>query len=55
MIKKNKSDFFENVYTVVKKIPFGKVTTLALLTDPKYLAIAPYVVTFPNGIFLTTV
>ena len=27
MIKKNKSDFFENVYAIVKKIPFGKVTT----------------------------
>ena len=31
MIKKNKSDFFENVYTVVKKIPFGKVIFLSTL------------------------
>ena len=35
MIKKNKSDFFENVYTVVKKIPFGKVTTYGAIA--KYL------------------
>ena len=35
MISKNKSDFFENVYQVVKKIPFGKVTTYGAIA--KYL------------------
>ena len=38
MIKKNKSDFFEKVYTVVKKIPFGKVTTYGAIA--KYLGSA---------------
>jgi|TARA_B100000768_G_C11177159_1_gene331296 methylated-DNA-protein-cysteine methyltransferase-like protein len=35
MSNKNKSDFFENVYTVVKKIPFGKVTSYGAIA--KYL------------------
>jgi len=38
MKKKNKSDFFEKVYTVVKKIPFGKVTTYGAIA--KYLGSA---------------
>ena len=38
MISKNKSDFFENVYQVVKKIPFGKVTTYGAIA--KYLGSA---------------
>ena len=44
MIKKNKSDFFEKVYTVVKKIPFGKVTT--------YGAIAKYLGSDPQTLFM---
>ena len=35
MSNKEKVDFFENVYSVVKKIPFGKVTTYGAIA--KYL------------------
>ena len=38
MSNKNKSDFFENVYTVVKKIPFGKVTSYGAIA--KYLGVS---------------